>query len=237
MINLPSDDVSATDFDVDFTGLRYATIKGMILTSTSISTSYEKYTALQHIGGPEVTSIVKSAFQGNGLTSINFPKVKTIGNSAFLGNNLTAIDLPVATSIGNSAFANNNLTLVTVPKVKVIKVGAFSGNKLTAINLPEVTSIEENVFADNPQLSAVYAPKVTSVHYYGFGSDILKRPTHLATSYSAKDNIQYSIKSGGTWYVEPENVEKAKEYVATNYTSMNITVKPFAEFPFPESHQ
>ena len=162
------------------------------------------------------------------------PKVKTIGNIAFLGNSLTSINLPEVTAIGNSAFANNKLTSISIPKVKEIEAGAFSGNNLTVINLPMATSIEQNAFADNPQLSSVYAPKVTSIHHYVFGDDILKRLTHLATSYSAKNGIPGSIKSGGTWYVEPENVEAAREYINTNYNATGITVKPFSEFPHPQ---
>lgn len=138
MLNLPSNDIPATDFDIDFTGLRSSTLKGMTFTSNSIG-NYQHLTALRHISGPEVVSVSDRAFENIKLTSIDLPKVKTIGAYAFKngtysleGGKLTSVNLPEVETLGNAAFGGSPITSAYLPKVKTIGVNAFftsvSGN-------------------------------------------------------------------------------------------------------------
>ena len=131
MLNLPSDDIPATDYDVDFTGLRASTLKGMTFTSNSIG-DYRHLTALRHISGPEVVSVSDRAFENVKLTSIDLPKVKTIGESAFTSNKITSINLPEVETIKNAAFYGNTITSAYLPKVKTIGQNAFFSDDSTA---------------------------------------------------------------------------------------------------------
>ena len=117
MVNPPSNDIPATDFDIDFTGLRSSTLKGMTFTSNSIG-DYRHLTALRHISGPEVVTVVDKAFDKVKLTSIDLPKVKTIGRDAFLGGKLTSINLPEVETLKTSAFYDNPITHAYLPKAK-----------------------------------------------------------------------------------------------------------------------
>lgn len=117
MVNLPSNDIPATDFDVDFTLLRSSTLKGMTFTTNTIG-NYKHLTALRHISGPEVVSVSDRAFENVKLTSIDLPKVKTIGERAFQGGNLTSVNLPEVVTLKNFAIYDNPITHAYLPKVK-----------------------------------------------------------------------------------------------------------------------
>lgn len=200
IVNLPSNDIPATDFDVDFTGLRASTLRGMEFTSNSIG-DYRHLTALRHISGPEVVSVGDRAFEKVNLTSIDLPKVKTIGESAFTHGKLTSINLP---------------------EVETIKDAAFYGNTITSAYLPRLKTLGQNAFFSNDSTA-------------GHVDHIL---IHVATPFSAFSQIARHLNyNSATWYVEPENVEKAKgivgEYNTQNRT--NITVKSFAEFPHAQA--
>ena len=200
MINLPSNDIPATDFDVDFTGLRSSVLKGMTFTTNTIG-NYKHLTALRHISGPEVVSVGDRAFENVKLTSIDLPKVKTIGERAFQGGNLTSVNLP---------------------EVETIKDAAFYGNTITSAYLPGLKTLGQNAFFSDDSLA-------------GHVAHILR---HVATPFSAFSQIARHLNhDSATWYVEPENVEKAKGIVGKYNTQnrTNITVKTFAEFPHPQA--
>lgn len=257
MINLPSDDVPATDFDIDFEALRSTVLKGMTFTGTSIDGKYSHLTALRHVSGPEVISIGEDAFKNNsvdapGINTIDFPKVTSISDGAFEGHPITSLNIPNARTIGERAFSGAKITTLYLPNVQIISASAFSGDPITSLNLPNARTIGSGAFSDT-QLVSVYLPNAQNIDknafYNSYNITMFYAPKldeflgsfehleHLATSYHIVDRDNTELHYNLTWYVEPENVEKAKEYVAANYASGNITVKPFSEFPFPESHQ
>ena len=119
MVNLPSNDIPATDFDVYFTGLRSSVLKGMTFTTNTIG-NYKHLTALRHISGPEVVSVSDRAFENVKLTSIDLPKVKTLGERAFQGGNLTSVNLPEVVTLKNFAIYDNPITHAYLPKVKTM---------------------------------------------------------------------------------------------------------------------
>ena len=111
------------------------------------------------IDGKTVVAIGDNAFfdsntgLGLGITSVIIPNIVTsIGRSAFEGNKLTNVEIPSSiTAIGNYAFANNKLTNVTIPSsVTLIASYAFADNKLTNVEIPSsITEIGDYAFANN----------------------------------------------------------------------------------------
>ena len=229
MISLTSDktltnDIPATDFDVDFKNLRALTLKGMTFTSNSIG-NYQHLTALRHISGPEVISVSDNAFKDVKLTSINLPKVENIGNYAFRYGALTSVNLPKVKTIGERAFANNKITSVNLPEVETIKNAAFDDNPLDYAYLPKVKTIGLNAFFTNRR-------------------ELGNVPTtlmHAATPFSAWSQIKGFLRiNGATWYVEPEHVQEAKGLVDAfnkqyHAYGADLKVKTFAEFPHPQA--
>ena len=221
MLNLPSNDIPATDFDIDFTGLRSATLKGMTFTSNTIG-NYQHLSALRHISGPEVVSVSDNAFKDVKLTSIDLPKVKTIGGWAFAGSALAKFDLPEALTIGEYAFSSNKITSVNLPEVETIKNGAFFDNVITSAYLPRLKTIGRDAFFSRDSTT-------------GHVPYILR---HAATPFSAFSQIAgYMKPDSATWYVEPENIQEARRVVSEYNTQRqaNITVKTFVDFPHPQA--
>lgn len=211
----------ATDFDIDFTGLRSTTLKGMTFTSNSIG-NYQHLSALRHISGPEVVSVSDNAFKDVKLTSIDLPKVKTIGGWAFAGSALAKFDLPEALTIGEYAFSSNKITSVNLPEVETIKNGAFFDNVITSAYLPRLKTIGRDAFFSRDSTT-------------GHVPYILR---HAATPFSTFSQIAgYMKPDSATWYVEPENIQEARRVVSEYNTQhrANITVKTFADFPHPQA--
>ena len=205
MINLPSNDIPATDFDVDFTGLRSSVLKGMTFTSNSID-NYQHLSALRHISGPEVVSVGDGAFENVKLTSIDLPKVKTIGERAFKtgvysyeGGELTSVNLPEVETLGKAAFAGSPITSAYLPKVKTIGTNAF------------FTSVSGNVPTTLLHAATPFSTWSQIVNFLrGEG----------ATWYVEPENIQ-------------EAKRVVSEYNTQHRT--NIAVKTFADFPHPQA--
>lgn len=205
MLNIPSNDIPATDFDIDFTGLRSATLKGMTFTSNTIG-DYRHLTALRHISGPEVISVVDRAFENVKLTSIDLPKVKTIGEQAFKtgvysyeGGKLTSVNLPDVETLGKAAFAGSPITSAYLPKVKTIGTNAF------------FTSVSGNVPTTLLHAATPFSAWSQIVNFLR---------EEGATWYVEPENIQ-------------EAKRVVSEYNTQHRT--NITVKTFADFPHPQA--
>ena len=124
-----------------------------------------------------VTSIGRSAFNGNKLADVIIPNsVISIERYAFGNNQLTNIIIPNSVvSIGDLAFANNQLTNVFIPG-SVTSIGnfAFSNNKLTSI-----TFEKNSVKLENQAGSEIIEDKVISSNladiYARFGAGTYTR--------------------------------------------------------------
>lgn len=191
MINLPSDDIPATDYDVDFTGLRSSTLKGMTFTSNTIG-DYRHLTALRHISGPEVISVVDRAFENVKLTSIDLPKVKTIGESAFARGKLTSINLPEVETIKNAAFFGNTITSAYLPSLKSIDRNAFFSEDSTAGHVEHILRHVATPFSAFSQIAG-YMNYNSAIWYVE--PENLQEAKRVVSEYNTQHRTNITVKT------------------------------------------
>lgn len=191
MLNLPSDDIPATDYDVDFTGLRSSTLKGMKFTSNSIG-DYRHLTALRHISGPEVVSVSDRAFEDVKLTSIDLPKVKTIGESAFTRGKLTSINLPEVETIKDAAFYGNTITSAYLPGLKTLGQNAFFSDDSTAGHVAHILRHVATPFSAFSQIARHL--NHDSATWYVEPENI-QEAKRVASEYNTQNRTNITVKS------------------------------------------
>ena len=191
MLNLPSNDIPATDFDIDFTGLRSATLKGMTFTSNSIG-NYQHLSALRHISGPEVVSVSDNAFKDVKLTSIDLPKVKTIGGWAFSSNKITSVNLPEVETIKNGAFFDNAITSAYLPRLKTIGRDAFFSRDSTTGHVPYILRHAATPFSTFSQIAGYMKPD--SATWYVEPENI-QEARRVVSEYNTQHRANITVKT------------------------------------------
>lgn len=191
MLNLPSNDLPATDFDIDFTGLRSSTLKGMTFTSNSIG-NYQHLSALRHISGPEVVSVSDNAFKDVKLTSIDLPKVKTIGEYAFSSNKITSVNLPEVETIKNGAFFDNIITSAYLPRLKTIGRDAFFSRDSTTGHVPYILRHAATPFRAFSQIAGYMKPD--SATWY-VELENIQEAKRVVSEYNAQHRTNIQVKT------------------------------------------
>ncbi|MFV8418560.1 leucine-rich repeat protein [Mycoplasma sp. Sp33II] len=132
---------------------------------------------------PNLREVNGTPFKFAGLKSINLGHINIIPANAFQDiTSLSTIIAPEVTEINSNAFDNTRITTIVAPKLKTVGSKAFANNpSLSSVKIPTVTSLPNDVFANDTGLRSVSLPSLKTISSGERNSTLFQNNTSLVS--------------------------------------------------------